>query len=197
MTTTTLPRGLRPMLPAVPGLHWFRRIDWYWWLMRLPMALLAVPAAYGVGAFMHEFLPFVVAVIAGAGFETAYIGAIAMADQQHDENDQASLYLWWAVNVGAVLASVVCNLLFVSGFRFAHVTPESFVHAVPMPVVNFLYGLMLHRQAAKAAARAAMEAAAQKQREDEERYRCPWCNTGRASIAAVRGHQRHCTARPK
>lgn len=181
MTTTTIQR---PWSNA-PDLAWFKRINWHWWLMRLPMALLAVPAAYGVGAFAHEHLPLLAAIIAGMGFEATYLGAIAMADQQHDDKDKFSTGLWWAVNVGAVVASIACNLLFVSEFRFINVRAESFVHAMPMPILGFLYGLLLHRQAAKAAAE-----------EAETRFKCPWCSVGKASPAAVRGHQRHCRSRP-
>lgn len=187
--------ALRPLI-AAPNLAWFKRLNYPWWLMRLPMALLGLPAAYGVGAFAGEHLPWPFNWIAGGAFETAYLGAIAMADQQHDQEDQVSTYLWWAVNVGAVLASIACNLLFVAGFRFANVIPESFVHAVPMPVLGFLYGLMLHRQAAKTAAAAAAVERRREAAEAATAFKCDWCGIGKASPAAVRGHKRHCTRRP-
>lgn len=171
-----------------PDLSWFKRINWQWWLMRVPMALLAVPAAYGVGAFASEHLPSEFAVIAGAAFECCYLGAIALADQQHEADDHFSTGLWWAVNIGAVVASILCNLLFVSDFKFANVVAESYVHAVPMPVLGFLYGLLMHRLSSKAAAQAIAE-------EQATAYKCKFCGNGFPSPASMYGHYRRCEKR--
>ena len=180
MTTLALER---------PFLTW-RQINWRWWLMRAPMFLLAIPAAYGVGSFAAERLPWYVAVFAGLAFEGAYIGAIAAADQAHDGRDWFVTVLWWLVNLFAVLASVACNLLFFSG-DYAHITAESATHAVPLPVLGFFYGLLLHRVATRAAARtlAAVEQSEQERR--ESRYGCTVCPHWRgASIQAHHGHRR-------
>src|SRR5690242_9373830 len=107
-------------------------INWSYWLRRAPMLLLAVPSAYGVGAFASDKLWLPVAAIAGGAFECAYIGAIALADQQFDD-DQWTTVLWWAVNLFAVLASVLSNLLFFAGGSYAAITPEIATHAIPLP----------------------------------------------------------------
>lgn len=143
----------RPIQPAsgadVPP--WHARINWRWWLQRAPMYILAVPAAYGVGSFAHERLPLLIAIFAGMGFEACYIGAVALADQQHDTKDKWSTGLWWALNIMAVLSSIITNTLFFSGGKYADITPEAVTHGAPLALLAFMYGLVLHRNAIKAA----------------------------------------------
>lgn len=177
----------KPLL-TLPNMAGLRRINWAWWLKRTPMLLLAAPSAYGVGAFADQHLPVGVAVLAGCAFESAYIGAIAMADQQHDEGDRWTSGLWWAVNLFAVIASVLSNLLFFAGGLYANITPEVATHAVPLPVLGFAYGLLLHRTSAKAARSA---------EEDElrDKHKCEHCGRGFLSDAALRGHYGRCSKR--
>jgi hypothetical protein len=177
MLTTTFNR---PFAPTGNDLKLWQRINYRWWLIRLPMFLLAVPSAYGVGAFAAEKLPPEVALFAGLAFESAYIGAIAAADQLEDASDWITSTLWWCVNVAAVLASVAANLLYFSG-SYAAITPESATHAIPLPVLGFFYGLMVHRVTSKSAEKAAQ--ASQREEEDRQatRYGCSAC--------AFRGHK--------
>lgn len=181
MTTLTIQRPFA-------GATWFS-INWRWWLVRAPMFLLAIPAAYGVGSFAGERLPWYVAMFAGLAFECAYIGAIAAADQAHS-TDRFTTVLWWLVNGFAVLASVACNLLFFSG-DYAHITAESATHAVPLPVLGFFYGLMVHRIATQQAQQNQEQATKQEQERREQRYGCSACSHWRgASVQAFHGHQR-------
>lgn len=168
--------------------RWFS-INWRWWLIRLPMFLLAIPAAYGVGSFAGERLPWYVAFFAGLAFEGAYIGAIAAADQAQDKDDYYTTVLWWLVNLFAVLASVACNLLFFSG-SYATITAESATHAVPLPVLGFFYGLLVHRVASQSARRAASDQEASARERRETRYGCSHCSHWRGrSPAAFHGHR--------
>jgi hypothetical protein len=161
-----------------------RAINILWWLQRLPMFLLAVPAAYGVGAFAYEKYPYGIALIAGAGFEAAYMGAIAFADQRFDQ-DAWSKRLWWSVNLAAVLCSALVNVLFAAGGLFAAITPEDVVHGAPLAILNFLYALLLHRNATKAGEIERKTAA-------DERFKCDRCGRGFASPNRLNGHKRHC-----
>lgn len=171
------------------GAAWFS-INWRWWLIRLPMFLLAIPAAYGVGSFAGERLPWYVAFFAGLAFEGAYIGAIAAADQAQDADDWLTTTLWWLVNLFAVLASVACNLLFFSG-DYAHITAESATHAVPLPVLGFFYGLLVHRVATAQARQQADRQSELERERRETRYTCTACPHWRgASIQAHHGHKR-------
>jgi hypothetical protein len=144
--------------PLIAAANAWSRINWRYWLVRFPMFLLAIPAAYGVGSFAAIRLPVYVAIFAGFAFECSYIGAIAAADQARDPDDTATTALWWLVNLFAVLASVASNLLFFSG-TYSQITLESATHAVPLPILGFFYGLLVHRVASKDAALADSESA--------------------------------------
>jgi hypothetical protein len=172
-------------------MRWWKRINWVWWLRRVPMLLLAVPSAYGVGAFAAAQLPWFFAAIAGAAFECAYIGAIALADQQF-EDDHWTTALWWLVNAFAVLASVLSNLLFFSGGQYSEITPEIATHAIPLPVLGFFYGLLLHRITTDSARKA------RKVEQDEAaKVNCRYCGTACKNQAAEYSHYRTCSKHPK
>jgi hypothetical protein len=161
-----------------------KAINWLWWLQRVPMFLLAVPAAWGVGAFAAARYPVPIAVIAGAGFEAAYMGAIAFADQQLDQDD-VSKWLWWALNVAAVACSALINVLYSAGGLFGAITLEDVVHGAPLAVLNFLYALLLHRNATRSLAN-------ERQIAEETKYPCPKCGRGFATVNRLSGHKRHC-----
>lgn len=180
---TTYTSKHRPFFNA-PNLTWMQRINWIWWLQRVPMFLLAVPAAWGVGAFAYEKYPLIIAAIAGAGFEATYMGAIAFADQQLDQ-DEMSKYLWWALNIAAVACSALINVLYSSGGTFNAIEWEDIVHGAPLAVLNFLYALLLHRNAATSIATDRKAAA-------DERFKCAKCGRGFSTVNRLNGHKRHC-----
>jgi hypothetical protein len=148
------------------------------------MFLLAVPAAWGVGAFAHARYPLLIAIVAGAGFEASYMGAVAFADQQL-AHDAWSRRLWWGLNVAAVACSALINVLYSAGGQFASITPEDVVHGAPLAILNFLYALLLHRNATQGIAEELALAA-------ESRYPCPRCGRGFATVNRLNGHKRHC-----
>jgi hypothetical protein len=172
-----------------PDLSFWQRLNKIWWLQRIPMMLLAIPSAYGVGAFAATSLPIVFAIVAGCAFEAAYIGAIALADQQHDMQDRWTTALWILVNLFAVLASALCNLLFFADGSYAAITAEVATHGIPMPVLAFFYGLLLHRMSVKQA---------QEQAEAGTQIECPNCHRmltvkpGGNPMATLNGHKTHC-----
>lgn len=158
-----------------------------WLLVRLPSAALTLPAAYGVASFAADKLPFLVAAFAGFAFESAMIGAIAIADQQYSvrkkdrslawyQQINSSAVLWWSLMLVAVLSSVLSNTLFFAGGKYANITPEILTHAVPLPVVNFMYNLVLHN------------AVTQKR----QSFKCQSCDRVFESQDSVNGHKPHC-----
>lgn len=177
-------RPFKTGAPSTGAWAALKSINWLWWLQRLPMFLLAVPAAWGVGAFADERYPLAIATIAGAGFEAAYMGAIAFADQQLDQ-DRWSKVLWWLLNLAAVACSALINVLFAAGGTFAAITWEDVVHGAPLAILNFLYALLLHRNATQAHA-------VERKQLAEEKYKCARCNRGFASVNRLNGHKRHC-----
>jgi len=191
--------ALRPFL-ATPDAAWWQRINYAWWLRRVPMFLLALPAAYGVGAFAGAYLPAPFNWVAGGAFEATYIGAIAIADQQTEDGDWVTTLLWWLVNLAAVAASILSNLLWFSGGAYARITAEIATHAVPLPVLGFFYGLLLHRVTAAEARRVAMIEDAERERQaiEARRVTCPYCGEQCASKEAMYGHWgRSCAQHPK
>jgi hypothetical protein len=161
-----------------------KAINWLWWLQRLPMFLLAVPAAWGVGAFAAEKYPPLIAIVAGAGFEAAYMGAIAFADQQL-EQDTTSKVLWWALNVAAVACSALINVLFSAGGMFSAIELEDIVHGAPLAILNFLYALLLHRNATQS-----MQI--ERKTAEDNKFPCPKCGRGFSTANRLNGHKRHC-----
>lgn len=144
--TMTVPYRNKPFNPniRIQGLKdVLRSANSSWWLKRLPLFALALPSSYGVAAFAHQALPLPVAIFAGAANELAYIGLIAIADQQHDHS-KATRTLWIVTNLMAVIASVLANLLFFAGGKYSGITPEVVTHALPYPVLGFFYALYLH-----------------------------------------------------
>jgi len=125
-----------------------------------------------------------VAVIAGAGFEAAYMGAIAFADQQL-EQDTTSKILWWALNVAAVTCSALINVLYSAGGTFSAIEWEDAVHGAPLAILNFLYALLLHRNATRSMV-------IQRKTEAESKFPCPKCGRGFATINQLNVHKRHC-----
>lgn len=158
-----------------------------WLLVRLPSIALTVPAAYGVASFAADKLPPFFANFAGYAFEGAMIGAIAIADQQYTirkkdrtlswyQQINSSAVLWWMLMLVAVLSSVLSNTLFFAGGKYANITPEILTHAVPLPVVNFMYNLVLHN------------AVAQKR----QTFKCLNCDRLFESQDSLNGHKGHC-----
>lgn len=181
-------RPFRAGAPIVDVRSFLRSVNWLWWIQRLPMFLLAVPASYGVGAFASERYPLLVSIVAGAGFEAAYLGAIAFADQQLRQ-DFWSKVMWWALNLAAVTCSALINVLYAAGGLFGQITAEDLVHGAPLAVINFLYALLLHRNATRAVVE-------DMQRAEEEKEKCEWCGRGFGNRNRLNGHKRHCSRRP-
>jgi hypothetical protein len=148
------------------------------------MLLLAIPSAWGVGSFaaMNEHMPIMVAALAGCAFEAGYIGAIALADQQ-SATDWETTALWWTVNLFAVVASVLSNLLFFSGGTYAAISPEIATHAIPLPILGFFYGLLLHRTTVATATAAAAHDKAM-----ADQVECPTCHETFVNKQGLYGH---------
>ncbi len=143
MTTTTIHYKPFNDIDITSIKTFFQAINYVYWLQRIPMALLSIPAAYGVAAFANEHLPIPFNILAGAGFESVYLGAVALADQMYDSDDFTTA-LWWVLNTLAVIMSALINVLFSSGNSFTGITYESYVHGIPLPLLSFGYSLLLH-----------------------------------------------------
>jgi len=171
-----------------------RDINWIYWLQRAPMLLLSLPAAYGVAAFASVHLPAPFNWFAGAGFESVYLGAVALADQMYEDNDYTTA-LWWILNIVAVTMSALVNTLFFSGNSFAGITTESYVHGIPLPALSFGYSLLLHQVTNS---KLIADKKRQKELEDEQKktaFKCKFCGEGKPNMNSVYGHYKNCDLR--
>jgi hypothetical protein len=190
----------KPFYTGIEIKHWLdylKRINVIWWLIRIPMILLALPASYGVASFAGANLPNGWASIAGAAFESTYLGAVAIADQMLEaEQKQFKLWfisfeynptaiLWWLVNATAVIFSVLSNLLFFAAGKYANITPEILTHAVPAPVLGFVYALLVHRYTSQLAAK-------YRQEFEAKPYGCDRCGARFERIKQLNGHKAQC-----
>ncbi len=100
--------------------------------------------------------------------------------------------LWWLVNLAAVLASVLSNLLFFSGGTYAAISAEVATHAIPLPVLGFFYGLLLHRTSARAA-RAGLALA----EAEAAKVNCRYCGVECRNQQAEYSHYRTCPKHPR
>lgn len=191
-------------IPITRKLDYFKRINISWWIIRIPMILLAAPAAYGVGSFAREYLPAFWSALAGAAFESAYIGAIALADQQLDDERviafgysiNVTAILWWGSNLCAVVFSMLSNLLFFAGGAYHNITPEIATHALPMPLLGFVYGLLVHNYGSRLSKRSQAEAERNRKELEAKPYQCEYCKERYGTIKQRSGHMSRCSARP-
>lgn len=166
----------------------YKRVNWVWWIIRIPMLLLAAPSAYGVAGFAAEYLPSPWNELAGAAFESAYIGAIALADQQAT----TSKYLWWIVNFAAVVFSVLSNLLFFAHGYYANITPEIVTHALPNALLGFLYSLLVHEYSTNLAMKHRTLEDANRKELIEKPFKCEFCEARYATAKQRNGHLARC-----
>jgi len=182
---------LRPFYDTdIPSwIYFYRKINIRWWLQRLPMFLLAIPAAYSVGAFSNidGKLPVYIAAMAGLAFESTYIGTIALGDQMN-KGDKAGRVIWFVLNVAAVLASALFSTLYYAGGKYIEITPEALTHGALLPIVNFWYGFLLHWISSQANTQQQLE-------NDSTKYHCEYCNIGKSSQQSVWSHYRSCSAK--
>lgn len=194
MTTAALQQGKPFKTNADSTFKFFRDIRWIYWLQRAPMLLLSLPAAYGVSAFASAVLPPPFNWLAGLGFESVYLGAVALADQMY-ESDIYTTYLWWALNIIAVVMSALINTLFASSNVFIDITPEALVHGIPLPVLSFGYSLLLHQVTHTHLIKAMNDKKKQDEKDAQTAFKCKFCGDGFPKQAAVYGHYKSCAKR--
>lgn len=120
-------------------------IDWKEVVACAPLVLLAIPSSYGVGRFFNLIDPDIVSWMAGAAFESAYLGAITFRERRSQGK-------FITVIVMAVAASVTCNimdaalelrLLREGHFDWVGWMLSAFL-GVFLPLVNLAYAFLMH-----------------------------------------------------
>jgi len=196
MTTAVMQQDKPFRTKAGEAFQFWKDINWIYWLQRAPMFLLSLPAAYGVSAFASAILPPPFSWLAGFGFESVYLGAVALADQMY-ESDEYTTFLWWLLNILAVCMSALINTLFASQNMFSDITPEALVHGIPLPVLSFGYSLLLHQVTHMHLINDAKRRKIQEDRDALTAFKCKYCGEGFPKQSAVYGHYKSCDKRPK
>lgn len=121
-----------------------------WLLPRLPLPMLALAASYGVYQFALLFVPWWVALVQAAAFETTYLGLAMIESETPDQRRRAT-----AISIGAVVVSVLYNSL--AGFFHRNGLGElsmvgeivlATLHGAPLAIVAYLVAdLLLHKGA--------------------------------------------------
>lgn len=132
-----------------------KQINWTWLLQRAPIVILSVESAANVFGYLkltntHEIISWVGA----GGFDAVFVGMVALSDQIRElEVDEAGKikkgqtdYLFWSINLGALVSSFAFGLLYHSGGSYSAVTPESFTRALVFPFLSLLYTLYFDRK---------------------------------------------------
>jgi hypothetical protein len=119
-----------------------------WLLPRLPLPMLALAASYGVYQFALLFVPWWVALVQAAAFETTYLGLAMIESETVEQRRRAT-----AISVGAVVVSVLYNSL--AGFLHRNGLGEvpmwgeivlATLHGAPLAIVAYLVAdLLLHK----------------------------------------------------
>lgn len=187
MTTTSLPT----MPSGTLGRFWWYVVQVPYRALGLytPQALLALPAAYASSQFAahHDVFPFPFNVMLGIAFEWTYLGTLAVAGASTDSK-------WYKiVNAVAVATSIIYVTLHAAE-RYGllkDLTTDLWllffaaVHGVPLALLNFVYGLLVHSHLRAVAEVEALTA-----------FKCPHCGQGFRSQAAANGHLKGCPAKP-
>jgi hypothetical protein len=165
-----------------PDLSWFQRINWKWVLQRAPMIALAVLSSWGVGGFIMQSgkAPLPVAIIGGGAFDLAFLGVIALADQQLQKTWRSTI-LYFVLNVGAALVAALFNTLYYAGGTYAGITAEAITHGAPFAVFGLLFSLYYHEVMSQAI-----------ERELKTAHKCKVCGKGFGSENALNGHKQAC-----
>jgi hypothetical protein len=190
---TTMPQ-FRPLITGVDaeGLAFWERINYKWWLQRIPMFLFASVSSYGVGHFLHlSGLPAPFYQLGGISFDIGFLGAIALADMQLTKTTWNRV-AYYMLNVGMSGLAALFNVLSHAGGKYADITPEAFTAGAPFAIIGLLFALYYESVMSGYIDK---EEKLQKVADDKAAATstpCDYCGEGKKNKAAVYGHYKSC-----
>lgn len=181
-------------------------LNYSWVLQRLPVFVLSIESAYGVYAYLKlTDTPDVIAIIGSIAFDSVFIGMIALSDQIHEIEITSHQgvtkrnidYLFWLINIGALLSAFLFGLLAHSNGSYALVTSEAITRAGVFPFMSLAYTIFFDRQVGLI--KKEISADRQKRKELIELYplECEYCK-GRYKAGEgkrLNGHKAQCSVR--
>lgn len=192
----TMPQ-FRPLITGADaeGLQVWERINYKWWLQRIPMFLFAFVSSYGVGDFLHiSGLPAPFYQIGSVSFDIGFLGAIALADMQLTKTTWNRI-AYYALNVGMSGLAALFNVLSHAGGTYSGITPEAVTAGAPFAIVGLLFALYYESVMSGYIDKEEKIQEEQKQKDDATKVKCKFCGEGKPNMNAVYGHYKSCALR--
>jgi hypothetical protein len=170
----------------------YQRINWKWFLQRIPMFLFAIVSSYGVGHFLYlSDIPAPFYQLGGISFDIGFLGVIALADMQISRTT-ASTIIYYALNGVMSGLAALFNVLSHAGGKYTNVTAEHITAGIPFALLGLFFALYYHsvmRQYIQ------QEIDSEERKQEQEalvKEKCKYCGEGKPSVQAVWGHYRSC-----
>ena len=178
---------------AAEQLPIWERINFRWWLQRIPMFLFAFVSSYGVGHFLYlSGLPAPFYQLGGISFDIGFLGVIALADMQLKKTawNRIAYYL---LNAGMSGLAALFNILSHAGGMYDNITWEAITAGAPFAIIGLLFALFYESVMSGYIDKEERLLQEEKEREDATKEKCKYCGTGKATMNAVYGHYKTCT----
>lgn len=170
----------------------YQKINWKWFLQRIPMFLFAVVSSYGVGHFLYlSGLPAPFYQLGGISFDIGFLGVIALADMQIKKS-LASNVIYYILNASMCILASVFNILSHSGGKYADITWEHITAGAPFAIMGLAFALFYHSVMATYINKEIQQQEQQALEEAATKEKCKYCGEGKPSLTAVYGHYRSC-----
>lgn len=192
MTTTDI--QFRPMLVGEENENKriYQKINWKWFLQRIPMFLFALVSSYGVGHFLYlSGLPTPFYQLGGISFDIGFLGVIALADMQISRT-LASTIIYYMLNFSMSALAAIFNILSHSGGTYATITWEHITAGAPFAIMGLIFALYYHSVMKHYIERELQQQEQQALEQAATREKCKYCGEGKGSIQAIYGHYKSC-----
>lgn len=190
---TTMPQ-FRPLLTGVEAedLSWFEKINWKWFLQRIPMLLFAIVSSYGVGHLLYlSGLPAPFYQLGGISFDVGFLGVIALADMQLKKTTWNRI-VYFLLNGAMSGLAALFNVLSHAGGKYSDITPEAITAGAPFAIIGLLFAMYYESVMSSYIDEEAKIAKTAEDKAAETSVLCDYCGEGKKSKAAVYGHYKSC-----
>lgn len=185
----------RPLLVGkdYDDLAFWKRINFKWWLQRIPMFLFAVVSSYGVGHFLHlRGLPFPFDYLGGISFDIGFLGVIALADMQLKKT-RASNIAYYLLNGAMSGLAALFNVLSHAQGKYANIRAEDITAGAPFALVGLAFAFYYHSVMSTYIEQEEQLKKAEDDKAAQTKEKCKYCGEGKPTMNAVYGHYRSCT----
>jgi len=191
IATTT---QFRPLLVGEEAINkrFYEKINWKWFLQRIPMFLFASVSSYGVGHFLYlSDLPAPFYQLGGLSFDIGFLGVIALADQKITKSF-ASTIIYYTLNFTMSILAALFNVLSHANGKYSNITLENITAGAPFALVGLIFALYYHSVMSQYIEQELIEQEQHQRQEALTKEKCKYCGEGKPTIQAVWSHYRSC-----